>query len=465
MAKKIKVLILSHSSELSGAERSMVDVINYGVKQGYIEPHFIIRQPIDSLAAELDKQGYPYTAIHYTNWSQRNPSARAEDIFRNALFNSQATFEIEKIIQQVKPDVVMTNTIVAPWAALAAYFQRVPHVWFVREYGDIDHRHVIEIGKQKMLEDINTLSCLVATNSVTLGKHISPPVDSSKIVPVYTPFDLELLERKSRQAATNPFKNPASLKLVITGKIAPGKGQVEAVEAVAGLAKQGFDTELCIIGKIVEPGDDKQLLATIAQHNLEDKVHLIGHISNPLAVLKFADVGIMASKQEAFGRVTFEYMSIGLPVVGANSGATPEMVDEGINGYLYKQGDSKSLATKLVNYAKNRELITKHGKAAQAKTTEMMNGAHNAEAFYRRLQSTLASKNLEIAKPLNFSHRWLEYPSIARRYIDDSGVISIKRLLYQRLRHRAKLAYIITDRAIRYGRRGFKRNPTYGKKR
>lgn len=438
----LKVLILSHSSELSGAERSMVDLFAHWSKQGLVEPHFIIRRPVNNLAPELRRQGWVYTPLHYTNWSQRNPSSRAEDIFRNALFNTQAIFDIEKIIQEVKPDLVMTNTIVSPWAAIAAYFQGVPHIWFVREYGDIDHRHIFELGREKMLEDIDALSAMVVTNSQTLGNHISDRIDKNKIVPQYTPFDIDALVAKSKQSGQNPFKNPAALKLVITGKIAPGKGQVEAAEAVAELIKAGHDTELCVIGKIVEPNDDKELLAVIEKHNLNDKVHLIGHIANPLTVLKYADVGLMASKQEAFGRVTFEYMVLGLPVVGTDSGATPEMITEGQNGYLYKSGDVAELVNRLGKYTNDRELIKTHGTAAQAKAEAMMRGPYNATALYKRLVELVNDKSWQPHRTLHFSHRWLEYPGVAKQYITDSQVISLKKLLYQRLRHRAKLTYL-----------------------
>lgn len=459
MPKPIKVLILSHSSELSGAERSMIDLFDYWTRQGLVEPHFIIRRPIKNLAKELRQRNWDYTAIHYTNWSQRNPSKEAESIYRNALFNTKAVFAIEKLIDELKPDVVMTNTIVSPWAALAAHFQKVPHIWFVREYGDIDHRHIFELGREKMLQDINTLSSLVVTNSRTLANHIGKDVDVNKVTALYTPFNLDTLRRKSLQPAKNPFKNQDSLKLVITGRIAPSKGQSQAAEAVARLIEQGFDAELCIIGTPSEPQDAEPLQAVISQYNLGDKVHLIGQQSNPLAILKQADVGIMASHQEAFGRVTFEYMAVGLPVVGANSGATPEMIKDGQNGYLYDRGSVNSLVKQLINYAKDKDLIEVHGNAGQKKAERMMKGEYNADALFARLSMVVENGNRYLSQPLNFSYRWLDYPSVAKRYIKDSGALSLKRLIYRRLRHKAKLAYIITGRIVRFAGRGFRRNP------
>ncbi len=105
----------------------------------------------------------------------------------------------------------------------------------------------------------------------------------------------------------------------------------------------GHNLELCVIGKSAEVDGDNSLLDTIKKYDIEDKVHLLGQQSNPLSILKHADVGVMASQQEAFGRVTFEYMFSGKAVVGANSGATPEMIEEGVNGYLYEKTIHKTL--------------------------------------------------------------------------------------------------------------------------
>lgn len=428
----MKVLILSHSSELAGAELSMLNLFEYWANKGLVEPHFIIRRPIRSMAKELRKHSWDYTPLYYTNWSNRNPYEfrKAEDIYRNALFNTKAVFDIEKLIVELEPDVVMTNTIVSPWAALAAHFQRVPHIWFVREYGDIDHKHVFEIGRENMMQDIGTLSSLVVTNSRTLAEHVKQYINSDKIIPLYTPFDIENLKQRSLQKTKNPFKHKDSLKLVITGRIAPTKGQKDAAEAVGRLTQLGHNVELCIIGNSSDSADEDSLHKTIEKYNINKKVHLVGHKSNPMAIVKFADVGVMASRGEAFGRVTFEYMALGLPVVGADSGATPELVEDGKTGFLYKQGSSKAITDRLLQYAKNGALIKTHGQHAQTKAKRMMNSKYNANSLYSKIEKIVENKTQNTPTPLNYAHRWLDYPRVSAKYIRESGVISLKRLLY-----------------------------------
>ena len=422
----------------------MLDLFDYWTKKKLVTPHFIIRRPIKGLAKELRTRDWDYTPLYYTNWSNRQAHAhrRAEDIYRNALFNTKAIFAIERIIAQVKPDVVMTNTIVAPWAALAAHFQKIPHVWFVREYGDIDNRHIFEVGREKMLQDISSLSSLVVTNSKTLTKDIRLYVDNDKLTTLYNPFSLEGLREKSQQSAKNPFKSKDSLKIVITGRIAPTKGQADAAEAVGRLNKLGHDAELCVIGLPSDPDDADSLHHAIVKYGISNRVHLVGHRANALATVKFADIGIMASKGEAFGRVTFEYMALGLPVIGADSGATPELIEDGKSGYLYTLGNTKSLTEKLICYAKDHSLIEKHGNRAKAHATQMMNSECNADALFSKIQHIVENKEQYIKQPLNIAHRWLEYPSIAEQYISDTGTISLYWIIYRRVRHWGKLVYL-----------------------
>jgi glycosyltransferase involved in cell wall biosynthesis len=445
MSHRVKVLILSHSSELNGAERSMIDLFDYWHKHGLVEPIFIIRRPHRNMVAALKKRGWSYFSLYYTNWAQREPEKTPENIFSNSQYNTKAVKEIEKIIKSIQPDVVMTNTIVSPWAAIAAYFAGVPHVWFVREYGDLDHKLVFEQGRDKTYQDVDTLSELVVANSETLADHLKKYIDNNKIKVVYTPFDVEKLNKEAVQHGNNPFKYSDSIKLVITGRIAPSKGQDEAAKAVGKLNNLGYKIELCIIGTSSTTEDEKSLKETIDKYEISDKVHLIGYQSNPLSIVKYADVGIMSSQQEAFGRVTFEYMAIGKPVIGSNSGASPEIIDDGVNGYLYKKDSADDLVEKLLKYLNNKNLIYKHGKNARLKTIKMMQGKNNAEKLIEDIKKT---QNNKLSRPLNISRRWLDYPIVAQQYIDKSGHQNITRLVKQKAKNRLKATYLKVARYL-----------------
>jgi glycosyltransferase involved in cell wall biosynthesis len=437
----LKILILSHSSELSGgAERSMLDLIEYWTSKGYIEPHFIIRRPHAGLEKELHKRNLSYSSIHYTNWAQRNPTKDIGSIFANTQSNGKAIREIEKLIDNIQPDVVMTNTIIAPWAAIAAHYKKVPHVWFVREFGT-DHGHIFEIGREKTFHDIGALSKMVITNSDTLAKDIQKFIEPEKVHTLYNPFKMDEIDKLAAKVVKSPFKDANSLKLVVTGRISESKGQNYIAEAVGKLVGKGHNIELCIVGDSSQPGDADALNQVIKEYNISDRVHLVGHQANPLAYVRISDIGIMSSRKEAFGRVTFEYMAIGKPVIGARSGATPELVDNGKTGRLFKSGDADDLAARIEAYIKNPADIALHGKAAQLKARSMMRGANSADSVYKRIARSIESWRRATLEPIYFTERWLDYPQIAQKHIDKSA-LSLKRMIYRRMRERAKTIYI-----------------------
>lgn len=82
------------------------------------------------------------------------------------------------------------------------------------------------------------------------------------------------------------------------------------------------------------------------KNNLEDKVEILGYVPNPSEIYAQSDALLMCSLYEGMGRVTAEAMTYGLPVIGLQSGATPELVQHGENGLIY-EGDERDLMVQM----------------------------------------------------------------------------------------------------------------------
>ena len=80
---------------------------------------------------------------------------------------------------------------------------------------------------------------------------------------------------------------------------------------------------------------------------MDNFVKFVGYAENPFPFLQRADVVLMCSRYEAFGRVTVEAMKMGKPVVGARSGGTVKLIREGFNGLFYTPGANRELAEKI----------------------------------------------------------------------------------------------------------------------
>jgi glycosyltransferase involved in cell wall biosynthesis len=130
---------------------------------------------------------------------------------------------------------------------------------------------------------------------------------------------------------------------------------------MADLKALGVDAELLIIGRS-NPGYTEKLQALMRTHNVEDRVTIVGTVPDRMPFVQSADVVLMCSRCEAFGRVTVEGMLAGKPVVAANTGANPEIIREGFNGLMYKFGDTKDLADKIRYLDENPALAREIGK-------------------------------------------------------------------------------------------------------
>lgn len=449
-SSKLKTLILSHSSELGGAELSMIDLFDDWYKKGLIEPTFIVKGPVKNMGPELRKRGWAYYPVVYSAWSRRVPLERVGDIFRNAVYDTRAIQEIEKIIKKIKPDVVMTNTLVAPWAAIAAALQGVPHVWFVREYGDLDHGHTMELGRKETFEDIAYFSNLVVANSLTLQQHLAQYINEDKLATIYTPFDIENLNERANEYIKSPFKHKDSLKVVIAGKIKKQKGQSAAAEAIGRLIRKGQDVELCVIGDHHLEEDIKPLRESIEKYGSSARIHLVGYQSNPYKFVKHADIGIMASTKEAFGRTTFEYLALGKPVVGANAGATPEMVEDSVTGYLYEAGNIDQLEERIGRYIKDRSVLQKHSKNAYRKAQQMMAGENNSDNLYKRIEEAIGGIDSDTQSRImpHYVRKLIEYPGIGYTHMTTGSRGSIRYQIYIRMRQFAKRVLVKVDKTI-----------------
>lgn len=440
---KTKILVLSHSSEIGGAELSMLDFFEYWrKKEKNIALLFIIREPLDKLAPELKKRGFNYVSLAYTSWVMPQLINRPEDIFRNARINTGAVKEIEKIIHQFKPTIVMTNTIIAPWAAFAAKLNHLPHIWFIREYGDIDHRHSFEIGRDKTFEDIDILSDLVITNSQALSAHVCQYISKKKVATLYTPFNVTRIKSLYKKAVTDPFTKKADIKIIIVGAIRPSKGQELVIKAVGELYKKGIRAELCLVGHVIDPEYLPKLKRDINRLGIVNQIHFVGKQSNPYGFIQHADVGIMASGVEAFGRVTFEYLTLGIPVIGVSTGGTLEMVKDNVNGFLFTAGNVYEISQKIELYIKYPKLIFKHGRAAEIGARNMLKGQYGADAIIKKIRRVIQKPD-SYQLP-NFSRRWLDIPSTLDGMSYGSGVIHIAKKAinlgpigtYHRARHK-----------------------------
>jgi len=103
------------------------------------------------------------------------------------------------------------------------------------------------------------------------------------------------------------------------------------------------------------------------------------------------DVVVLPSEIDACSRVLFESMAMQKPLVAINAGGTPEVVQDGITGFLVEPGDTSRMAKSMRKLLQNKSLSEQYGKAGRKRVEEMFTIERNikeTEDVYLELLDT-----------------------------------------------------------------------------
>lgn len=128
----------------------------------------------------------------------------------------------------------------------------------------------------------------------------------------------------------------------IVGRIEEPKGQHIVLEAVKSLHQNGIDAKALIVGHAMDEGYLQKL-----QNDYADIALFTGFTREAQVLMQLCDVMVLATENETFGLVLIEAMMCGVCVVASSSGGPLEIVDDGVNGLLFKTFNSGDLAEKL----------------------------------------------------------------------------------------------------------------------
>lgn len=119
--------------------------------------------------------------------------------------------------------------------------------------------------------------------------------------------------------------------------------------------------------------------------NLNANIHLLGFRNDVPAILNSLDVFLMTSKTEGLGSILLEAFAAGVPVVTTAAGGIPELVEQGVNGWLAPVGDFQALKEGLILLLNDQALRTKCTVNAMQKVQgfSVMHTAEKTRAIYR----------------------------------------------------------------------------------
>ena len=145
--------------------------------------------------------------------------------------------------------------------------------------------------------------------------------------------------------AALPFSAAGGQELVVLGRVHPDKGTAAAIDIARRAGRR-----LVICG-IVQ--DERYFAEQVAPHVDGDRVRYLGSVGPGQRAEVLGSAAALLHPiafDEPFGLAVVEAMACGTPVVAYSRGAMPEVVDEGVTGYLV-DGDSPAAAAEAVDRA------------------------------------------------------------------------------------------------------------------
>ena len=164
--------------------------------------------------------------------------------------------------------------------------------------------------------------------------------------------------------STNPLKssNPRPIKLIHVSRIAPGKGQIDAILTCSHLYKNNIPFELHIVGTIHKPFKER-FESIINKAPYKDSIILHGFCRNVPELLSSSDIFFYPSSGEGLSNSFIEALAFGLVCISYDNTSFPELRELGFQMHIAKTEDLDDLKNKLIdalNYIKNNKLPIEH---------------------------------------------------------------------------------------------------------
>ena len=318
--------IISHTP-LYGANQSLLGMIE-GLKKYGIKSH-VLAPGKGPITERLIQKEIPYAVFPYKRWMSRN---RWKAPARLGVNIAILPFLIKQL-RNWQIELIYSNNSVIPVGAFLAELLSLPHVWHIREFGDIGLNLSYDWGKRFFSMWMKRANARIAVSEAVRDHVLRGSERYCHVIHNGIISEKELEELINGKYLKKTDKK-SSYTFAIVGRLQPAKGQEQAIQAIYKLSQNGHKARLLIAGE--GQSDYLQFLQQLSQSlAVNDKLSFLGHVSKPFEIYTSVDAILMCSAHEAFGRVTMEAMAAGKPVIGLSSGATPELIEHEANGLLY----------------------------------------------------------------------------------------------------------------------------------
>jgi glycosyltransferase involved in cell wall biosynthesis len=150
--------------------------------------------------------------------------------------------------------------------------------------------------------------------------------------------------------------------ILFLSRLIKEKGVYDLIESITTVSKEYKNVYFLFTGE----GPERNRMEMICKEKgIEKEVRFTGHIQNAnlLKVFSCADIFVLPTYSEGMPMVILEALAAGLPIISTPVGAIPDIIKDGINGFLIEPNSPKQLAEKILLLLHNEDIIKRIGEA------------------------------------------------------------------------------------------------------
>jgi glycosyltransferase involved in cell wall biosynthesis len=369
---------------------------------------------VANLAAGLESRGYHTTLV-------AGSLARGEDSMAflaerlgvsvvsvpeiqreiSALHDARSVLQVAKLIRSTRPHILHTHTAkagaIARAAALIAGDAR-PRVVLHTFHGHV-LRGYFGPGRTALFRQVERTLARASDALIAVSPEVRDDLVAFGVAPrekfVVVRLGIPLDERLEDESATVDYRRLYGIgrdAFVVgwVGRMTGVKDTGAVIRTVAAVRERGVDAVVCMVGD----GPDREPLEELAHElGVARACFFVGYQPGVAGFYRLFDTFLLPSVNEGTPVSAIEALATGTPVVANRVGGVPDVVRDGVDGFLVEPGDIDSAADRLATLAAQPELRGRLGESGRARVHERYGVARLVDDIDRLYRALLESKS------------------------------------------------------------------------
>jgi len=241
------------------------------------------------------------------------------------------------------------------FALIAKRIAHLPAVTTVHSDYRLDYMH--STVKRLTFGSINAIALRFMDYYIGVSSNfkqmlIKRKFNPDKIFTLYNGMDfnkpLNYYSREEFSRKHNLNLKEADIVVGIAARLYPVKGISTLIKAAAIVLKKNPSVKFVIGGD----GEDRKFLENLAlKLGVTDNVFFLGWLDDPYELANSVDISVLTSISESFPYSILEGARFRKATISSNVGGIPDLIENGVNGYLFNPNDHEALAEKILELA------------------------------------------------------------------------------------------------------------------